>query len=495
MKKNLGYFLSTLLLALILSPLARAQEPVAAPTGLPAQSDPSDADKAQIEGEANSRAESETAAARAQFENDFGAPPEAFAKHGPKELPKYEEPKGIPESVRQYVTDAEIVPIYCATVKWKTGEFFTSMNALKNNMLPAMQKVKSDLGISMDAPDIDGIISEGQSRVDAICSAKTIDDADKLARDFQTWGLDPNRVPIESFMQEFAKKMQEKGDELRKQIEAAIQPTINEETPKIQAEIEAEAKSMAGSFKFTKQPSAADIANMRAQIEERLKPIIEQKKEQVKQKVMAKIEEIKNGEAGKFQEYGKLFEGTEQKIETERKAGLSAYEKYKEEAFRLRKEVVFNILDKNLAEGMKQLDAAEKDIEEAGKSDPSIRSVAEIKADIEADKKVLSSKLDAALEAGDDGAFESALTDFRTKWEQVRKEGESLAKQSASKACNMALPQFENAKSQMDGNMSKITSLEAKCAGSTSEECLTINEFSGRFATLKSKINDIKSAM
>ena len=483
-------FLSVLTLALsFFGSIANAQNTPPGPT----QTDLENA-QGQASAEANSRAEQEAAAARAQFENQFGAPPEAYQKHEPAK-PQIEPPQRVPDEVKKYMSDTEIIPIYCAMVKWKTGQFFSAMNALKKNMVPAMEKAKDEVEIDIQLPDIDAIKSEGQKRVDAICGAKTLNDAENLTQDFATWGGEIDGKNITPFMNEFENKMKQKGDEIKQKIESAIQPIVDEEKPKIQAEIEAEAKSYASKIKFDHQPSAAEIANARNEIENYLKPIIENKKQQMVDRVTSKVNEIKDKEAGKLIDIGKLFEGIDQKINNDTEAGLSEFDGYKKEAFDLRKKAVFKILDKNLEEAMLKLDASEKDIEEARKSDPTIRSVSQIKDEIKQDRKNLEAKLDAALEAGNETAFQQALNDFKVKWETARAEGEKAAEQSVSKACDIALAQFTNGKTQININLQKINDLQTKCEGSTSEECLKIGEFSDRFSVLTSKMTDLKSGM
>lgn len=488
-----------LLVSLTLSPVAMAQMNVSTQGDAPvAPSGPSEADlqraESQARSEATGRAQTEAAAARAQFENEFGVPPEAYAEHKPQK-PQIEKPGTVPEEVKKYLTDAEIIPIYCAMAKWKTGMFFSAMNSLKANLAPKMEQARNVLGIQMSVPNFDDITAEGQKKLDSICSSKTVADAEKITQEFSVWGEELDAKYISAFMKEFENKMREKGDELKKKIEESIQPIIDEESKKMEPEIDAEARAMASTFKFTKQPTEAEIASMRAQIEEKLKPIIESKKQQITQKVQSRVEEIQKGEAGKFIELGKMFDGVDAKIQLEMNAGLAEYDKYKKEAFDLRKEVVIKILDKNLAEGLKQLDAAEKDIENARKDDPTIKSVASIKAELQADRQVLMTQLDAALEAGDENAFQNAINNFKVKWENMRREGERAMQQSVSTICTTALAKFQGAKGQMQANMSNVKNLQSRCEGSVSDDCLKINQFSGRFETLNSKMSDLLAGM
>jgi len=53
----------------------------------------------------------------------MGAPPAAFDHGGPPPVDT-EEIRSMPEDVKQYASDQELVAIYCAMTKWKSGDFF-----------------------------------------------------------------------------------------------------------------------------------------------------------------------------------------------------------------------------------------------------------------------------------------------------------------------------------------------------------------------------------
>lgn len=444
---------------------------------------------------ADERSRDEESKMRSEFESQFGAPPEAFQKREPQK-PQFEQPQRVPEEAKKYLKDQELVPIYCAMVRWKTGHFFESMNALKNNLLPAMQKAKDSLKIEQPLPNIDKIIEDGNGKINTICSAKTLAEAEDITASFAEMGQDFEKNGISAFVAEFENKMKAKGDEIKSKIEALIPSLIEEEKAKIKPELEQEAKSYTESnINIDHQPSPEEMAQIRAQVENYLKPKIEAKKQEVAQRIQARVNEIKEKEIGEAEGIGKLFDGMDQKIKEESQKGLEKYDQYKKEAFILRKEAILKILNKNLEEGLKQLDSSEKDIEEARKEDSSIKSVSQIKSEIDKDKKILEEKLNSALESNNESAFQEAINEFKTKWEKIRNEGEKAAEQSITKACEIANSEFTKARSQMQNNLYKIEGLEKRCAGSVTDDCLRIAEFSDRFGTIKNKINELKSAM
>ncbi|MEK7123785.1 MAG: hypothetical protein AAB851_02745, partial [Patescibacteria group bacterium] len=197
----------------------------------------------------------------------------------------------------------------------------------------------------------------------------------------------------------------------------------------------------------------------------------------------------------KFKEIGNLFKGIGGKINDEIKAGDGWYDQYKKQAFSLRKSLALKILDKNLEDGIKQLDEAKASIDDARKEDSSIKSVDQIKSELQDDRRALESKLSAALDAGDENAFQNVLGDFRVKWETIRRDMEKAASQAVGKACTVALAQFQCAKPKIDVGFKQIDDLRAKCAASATDECLKVNEFSPRFNTISGKFGDLKSEM
>ncbi|MDP1629374.1 MAG: hypothetical protein Q8L57_02020, partial [bacterium] len=419
----------------------------------------------------------------------------AFAPQGPAEKPKFEEPGSVPEEVRKFVSDAEIIPIYCAMTKWRSGQFFIAMDALKKHLVPALAKVKNILDIEIHTPDIDSLAAEAQKKIEGICNVKTVDEADRLTRDFMAWGKQLESGQFGSLGKDLSTKMRAKGNEFRQKIEAEINPIIEADKTKIEQEIKDSVNTYVSSIKFDHEPSAGELAAARNQIEQFVNSKVAAKKAEIQQKVQAKVEEMKTKVMGPFLEAAESLKGIGPKIDAEIKANASRYDQYRQEAFRLRKTVVFNVLEKILEVGLKELDAAASVLEEAKKEDPSLKSAGEIKAELAQDRKALESKLDVALESGDEAAFQAALNDFRAKWENIRVESEKAASQGIDKACTVAAAQFQQARAQIDSQLPKIVNLQLSCANSVSDECLKISEFSSRFDTITKKLTDLKAGM
>jgi len=437
-----------------------------------------------------------------QFEKEFGGPPESFP--APTVVkPQFEQPGKVPDEVKKYVNDKDLVAVYCAMTKWKSGQFFSAMDAVKKYVIAPTQQVKEDFGLDITIPNVDVIKAEGQKKIDEICNASTVSDVEKLSNEFVKLGQRDNQAQFDDLRNKMQEQLKVKGDALREKVKTELQPFIDEQKASIEKEAQEEADKIVSDKKSEIQArlasakSAPNIEALKAEItsavESGIKSKIEQKKAEMQSKVQAKVQAIIGPEKAKFEKIGEFFQKVDEKINEYIKVNESQYEKYKTEAFSLRKRMVLDILDKNIAEGIKKIDASATDLAEAKKNDPTVQSADELKAALLQDKKVLEAKLGVAIESGDENAFQQALNDFKIKWETAQANGEKAMQQSASKVCTIALAQFDNAKKQMDPSIKKIEGLQTKCAKSVTDECLKINEFSSRFETILSKFSDLKT--
>lgn len=439
-----------------------------------------------------------------QFEQQFGGPPASFPEPVIQK-PAFEQPGTIPEDIKKYTTDKDLVAIYCAMSRWKSGQFFSAMDAVKKYVIEPTQQVKNDFGLNITIPDVDAIKNEGSKKLEGICNASTVGEAEKLAADFANWGQTRSQAQFDDMRAAMQSQLAAKGDALRSKVKTELQPFIDEQTASIKKEVSAiadqvvEQKKAEITARLAGAKSAPDVSGLQAEITSAVNAAInarvEQKKADLQNKVQAKVQELIGAEKAKFEKIGGLFKNVDQKINASIADNQGQYDRYKKQAFELRMKLVLDIVDKNLSDGMAKLDASAADLAEANKNDPTVKSAGEIKAQLQGDRQALVAKLGAALEAGNESAFQQALNDFRVKWETIQKEGEKAMQQSVSKVCTIALAQFQQANAQMDPGIKKINDLQAKCTNSTTDECLKVNEFSSRFETITSKFADLKTEM
>jgi len=497
MKKIKFIIALALLMALSLNGRTLAQTSGQAPQG-PNQQD------IQAQAEAQAASHGPSAAEIQQFQDQFGGPPTSFP--APEiQQPQFEQPGTIPAEVKQYVSDKDIVSVYCAMTKWKSGQFFSAMDAVQKYVVEPTQQIEKDFSITLDIPDVQSIKAEGQKRIDAICNASTADQAELLAADFANWGQQGSQAQFDAMRAEMQDKLKTKSDEMQAQIKSQLQPYIDEQKTSIENEIKAKVQPLvdakvkeitAGLAGSTTMPDVSALqSEVTDYVQSQIQDLVAQKKADLQKNIQAKVDEIVGPEKAKFEKISETFQDVNQEINDYINANQSQYDQYKTQAFTLRKNLVLNILDKNIADGLAKLDASSADLAEAKKNDPSVKDVSDIKAELQADRQALVSKMDAALQAGDENAFQQALIDFRTKWQAIQKQGEEAMQQSVSKVCGIALAQFDKANAQMDPGIKKIKDLQASCANSTTDECLKVNQFSSRFETILGKFSDLKSEM
>ncbi|MEK9152805.1 MAG: hypothetical protein AAB692_05575, partial [Patescibacteria group bacterium] len=415
------------------------------------------------------------------------------------ERPQFEEPGQVPAEVKGRVPESDLVAVYCASAKWKSGRFFAAMDAIDSQVVPAMRKI-TDLGIALDMPDPNTFRAEGQRRLDAICAAKDSDEADRLVRAFMKWGQTDAFDKYAEWRSQLRSNIEDFAARMRADVRAQLDPFVEEQKANITAEIQAKAQELAAakseSLKSSQRPPTdAEITALKAEITSQLQGLINTRKADVAAAVQAKVKEIMGDKAKNLEDATAGFKDMEQKVNAATAAGAANYDKYKEDADGLRKKMVLNVLDSSMANGLKELDAHAAEIDEARKENPDMPSVAGVKAKLAADRKALEGQLDAALRSGDEKAFQLALTDFRMRWESYRTEMEKAAQQSIAKICTLALAQFDKGRRQMAPGKARIKELLDRCATNTSDECLRVNEFSGRLGTLAGKLDDLALEM
>ena len=347
------------------------------------------------------------------------------------------------------------------------------MDALQKYMMPAIAKVKA-LGVEVESPDPAALKAEGQKKVDAICSAANVDEAAKLAQEFQSWGQTEARDKIgNQLSQTLGGKIKAKGDELRDKINKDVKEFADQEAVAMQKEINDLVEQLVETKKAQIQAAAKSagasgvnslIAAATSDIEVQVQSLVVDRAAKMKQKIQAKVDEIVGSQKKQFEDIGQALSEAGGKIDEEIKANRSQYDTYKNEAFTLRKILVFKMLDKNMTEGLKQLEAADADIEAARKEDPTIKSVGEVKAALAQDRQ--------ALEA----EKQKAIAD------------------SVKKTCSQSLPQLKAAQAEIQGNdLTVLKSNLDKCKGKNTPECQGVNALTEKYNILAAAVSEFSA--
>lgn len=430
----------------------------------------------------------------AAFEQEQGASIDAF-NQGAVEPPAIPEPEKIPDDIKKLVPEKDLLAIYCATVKWKSGDFYLAMAALKKYLIPAIEQARGQ-GVDLSAPDVSGMTAEGTRRVNAICNARTLAEAEQLTADFAQWGRDASLASITNIRTDMESKMKGAGDSIRQKVLDALKPAIAEETIKIEPEITAQAQGIVSSLMVSVDPKSPPTQeSVQAQVNSQLQPIIQQKTAAIEARIRAKADQIVAPEKKRFESIGALFQGLDKKINDAIASGAGQYTAQKKIALALRRDLILKIFDANIIEATKQLDANAAQIEQARAADPSVMSAAAMKAELAKDRADLAVKIDAALANDDEAGVAQSMADIKTKWETVQQQAQKAAAESVPKMCEMATKQFASAKAQLQPAVTQMNALQTQCAQSTDVQCTKVNALADRIQNLSGKMTDLMNEM
>lgn len=440
------------------------------------------------------------AAARADYESRYGPPAEMGSGEGVVGPPPEETPGKLPQVVRDTVPEAQLIQLYCVMMQWKTLPFFAAMAAIREVLPPVITQAK-ELGMSLEMPDTDAVVSEGRQRLDAACAAKSLDEAERLAEEFRTWGRDvgENQMgQVRRAMQDQGKKI---GDEMRQQIQDTIAPLIVEEEAKIKADLEAQAQSLAAAKTAqwegrTSAPSQGELDAARAEIESEMRRRAADRTAEAEAVIQSRVDAVIGAKKTKMEAFGELSKNIGPDIAARIKARTDYEEpSYRERAINLRRDVIMSAFDQQLNVGMEKLSAASQDIEAARQADPTLPTASQIEAELRADRDRLAAELGDLIEKGDEAAITARITAFRDKWDNYRAKAEASATAGLVKGCAAAIEQFGQAKPQIAAGIERINKTLDNCAGRTDEECLKVNEFAPRLNALGGRLENMGASI
>ena len=138
--------------------------------------------------------------------------------------------QGIPElpaEVREQISEKDFLEVFCLTTKWKSGEFFSSMDALQEILEPALQKLRS-VDLEAEMPDIAAYKARGQEKVNAICQAATWEEAQNAIDDLLFFG-ESVREDLDGINNSLSQNLKAKGEELKNKVTVQIDVWVEEE--------------------------------------------------------------------------------------------------------------------------------------------------------------------------------------------------------------------------------------------------------------------------
>jgi hypothetical protein len=401
----------------------------------------------------------------------------------------------LPTDVREMVPEKDLLEVFCLMTKYKSGEFFATVDALEEVLAPALEELRN-IGLEAEIPDIANYKNQGQEKLTAICQAQTWKEAQAAANDFINFG-ESVRTKLQGLNASLGQDLKTKGEELKSKIETKIENEISswveQEKVKIQNEIENGASTYAESLRiklendiqnmsFDSEAEAQAYANNRAQqiksqVEQWVKNEVEKKKTEMEARVNSEVLEIIGMPVENFKLIGEKMGNIEETIQKIAAEKTKQYEQYKLEALAKRKQIIITILDQKISQAEDLIKSKESLLTEAKLNDPTVKTASEYIAELQSDKEVLAGKIEAAVDKNDEAAMNLAIEEMNQKWDNLRSklEADLAKKQNPQEVCSSVLPQISQAKPQMEDGLNQIQ-LGQEEINSKKQECEGISE-------------------
>jgi hypothetical protein len=383
--------------------------------------------------------------------------------------------QGIPKlsaDIKEQVPEEDLLEVFCLTTKWKSGEFFASMDALQEVLVPSLQDLRS-VGLEFEMPDIAGYKTRGLAKLDTICQAQTWEEAENAVQDFIVFG-ESVKQDLQGVNSSFGQDLKAKGEELKSKITGQIDASAEGETSKLEAEVEAEANQLAEQLRYQLEQQAQNMnfgseaearafgesgaQRIRAEVENRVGELVEVRKAQFEAKINDKISEIIGMDVERFKEIGESMGHIEETIKEKAEVNLSQYEQYKMQAMAKRKDLIMGVLDKKINQAADLIRGKAALLDEARLNDPTVKTAEEYILELQADKEALAVEIQSAIDNNDESAIDSAIASMQQKWLDIRSKLEAdLAKrQSPFEICSLVVPQISQSKPQIEQGLSQL---------------------------------------
>ena len=285
----------------------------------------------------------------------------------PKEI------ENVPEDIKNIVPQKDLLELYCLETKARSGEFFSALFALESILTPVSKDLKT-IGIEAEIPDIHSYTSQAHAKLNAVCSAKNLDEAQLATKELKTFG-EQVRMELMDLKYNLARELKAKGEKLKKEseerVKKEIEAWIQSEKSKEEDELNALANQLAeeaknkliqeiGEKQFADEASAQAYAQsraeqIRAEIEAKINKLVEEKKKKLEEAANQKAAELLGGDVEKFKDIAQRMENIEDEIEGLMAQKSKEYEQYKVQAAQKRKELILMVINKKVEEGMKKL--------------------------------------------------------------------------------------------------------------------------------------------
>ena len=373
----------------------------------------------------------------------------------PKEL------SALSEDIKKTIPQKDLLELYCLETKARAGEFFSALFAVESVLTPVSNDLKS-IGIEAEIPDIHAYTSEAFDRLEAVCSANNLDEAQAATRDLRSFG-EKVRKELMDLKYNLARRLKAKGEEFRKKMEKKVRKKMEKWVQGEKAEIEEELNNLANQLaeqaknnlvqemqkmQFSDEAAAqtyvqSRIEQIRAEITAKINQLAEEKRKRLEEEANKKVEELLGGDPEKFKNIAQRMENIEEEIEKLKTQKSKEYQQYQIQAAQKRKELILMIIDKKIEEGRQKLEEKNKMIKEKGLPVPDLDDYISL---LEQDKEQLIKKIDQAIADNRFDSINLIVYEMQESWKKrVQAINREYLKSYPPKAiCGITLQQIES---------------------------------------------------
>jgi hypothetical protein len=423
----------------------------------------------------------------------------------------------IPQNVREQVQEKDLVEVVCLMSKWKTGEYFAALDSLQEILVPALTELKN-LGISVEVPNISAKRAEADGKLNAICNAPTYESAESAAQDFAN-SAQGIKSAFGGLQTSLSSELKSKGEEMKTKVESGLKKWADEEGVKTKAGAEKVATELGNKlqsqlvaemqkkgFKKAEEANAyaaSRMSGIKKQIESAINSYNESRKAEIDANINKQASEILGFDVEKWQALGDKLNGIEGLISQSIAEKIKSYDKYRDQAFEKRKEMILLVVNKNFDVAVEKIKEQEEYLKAAKENDPAVKSAKEHLAELNADKEKLKDEL-LSMDLESEADFAGITEAVKEKWNGARErlEKDVAKKYSVKNICGEVHGQITAGKAQIDAGIRQIekalAEIEANktgCELSDKPVCEKIEVIFSELLAVKEKANNLFEKM
>ncbi len=404
----------------------------------------------------------------------------------------------IPETAREFLTQAELVEAVCATTRWRTLEIFAVIDAL-NETQPAAEAALAAAGINYALPDPEAYRGQATAALGTVCSAATVDEAVAAVDALLAINVDMEARygalsealggQIEERVDEIEARIRPQLDawaaERKAEVEAELQPEgqaiadqyLKEEQSRAQAELQAYAQSAAaggGDAASIQAAIEAQVAVLQAQatevitarVQEALAGRIAAAEARIRAEAEVMAQELAGKDAEALRGLQAPFDAMLARVDAAVAEARTADSPERRAVIEVRVRLAMKSVDGRLATARPLVEAARAELAARKAADPAFPDADEILALMTSRRDALEAELRAAMERGDETAFAVAGTTFQNFWAEIADDvNETTGTWTAARVCAQAQGSINSAIPDVEASIATFKDAAASVTG------------------------------